>query len=500
MSSPRFSIASRKGVRPCLQGTLFCLLLLTATAFTTTGWSQTRKKVGDAKEKEPPRFVLLASILGDVEVPPLFYLEKNLNEAGEVTENYHELPVEQGTLRGRQSLQLHRPTSLYIQKPGTETKSTAFEPYLEIPAKSASDQLLLLFYQDEAGRPLRKIIDASPTAHPAGTVRMINLTRTRAALTAGGNPLLVAPGMEARTSPVPQEDGRFPLVVSQETAGGGVYRSPLRLLQFRRPGHRLLVVFSSMPVLEDTGEFAKDGSALRRRVFRPDAFLMPDTVPDAKGTNPVASATPVVPIPEATSTITSPAPRENQIGVLALGAKWQGGELEMKLPEASGVLRVKLEPEAVVPVKVPASGETRIALSHAGLPLGEVTLGQSATSGLLALAPPAHIEDPAVSRMFETSEQSHPRGTTRIFNLTPYQMAFTSGGKPVYVNPQSSALIEDVKPGSEIPLKLALEVDGGWKLIDQTPKKSPASDKRTGLFVYPGPPDSGSFTVLEKTL
>jgi hypothetical protein len=480
---------------------LFLLLAMVATA--PQGWSQTRKPGGGAKDIEPPRFTLAATTLGDIEVPPLFYLEKKVDEAGEVTEEYRELPVEEGNMRGRQSLQLHRPTSLYIEKPGAKPGSRTFEPYMEIPAKSASDQLLLLFYHDDAGKPLHKIIDISPLAHPPGTVRMINLTRTRAALTAGGNPVPVPPGMEARTTPVPQEDGRFPLVVSQEISGGGVYQSPMRLLQFRRPGNRLLVVFSAMPVDEDTGEFAKDGSPVQRRVFRPDAVRFPDTVPGVEGSDPVASATPQLPIPEAASAV-SPAPaRECAVGVVAFGEKWAGGELELGIAGRSGVVRAALQPDTIVPVKLPVAGETLVALRSGGVPLGEVTVGGSMTNALLALAPPAHMEDPATFGLFETSAQSHPAGRVRVFNLTPYEMAFTTDKTPTYVNPRASALVPAAAAeDGKLPLKLALKVDGAWKLVDQTPRQAPGNDQRPGLFVFPSGSgaEAGGFSIVEKNL
>lgn len=452
------------------------------------------------REKPEKKFLFSASSIGLRELPDLYWPDEK-REGGKRKVEWKRLDVPNETRGAFIELPLKEDFQLYS---GDPVQEGSMRPYLRVPTPRAGNKIFLLFHLDSQGNTKHIFLEEATDSHPAGTMRAVNLTDDRIAVALGGKPEPVLPSGEKVIQPTLRPDGRFGFQYFQERRGLQPYESPLLYMRFPVEGMRVLTVFAPVPVDPETDDSGKPRGKIS---YEPGALQLFDRQPGY-----VASSTPrpqmtPAPVLEATTTSVAPASaaapsssRECELGVLALGPDWSGREVDLEVSGQSGRIRSALEPGKIIPVKVPASGETRIALSHAGLPLGEVTLGQSAISGLLALAPPAHIEDPAVSRLFETSEQSHPRGTTRIFNLTPYQMAFTSGGKPVYVNPQSSALIEGVKPGAEIPLKLALEVDGGWKLIDQSPKKSPASDKRTGLFVYPGAPDSGSFNVLEKTL
>jgi hypothetical protein len=81
-------------------------------------------------------------------------------------------------------------------------------------------------------------------------------------------------------------------------------------------------------------------------------------------------------------------------------------------------------------------------------------------------------------------------------------MAFTTDKTPTYVNPRASALVPAAAADGKLPLKLALKVDGAWKLVDQTPRPAPGSDQRLGLFVFPSGSgaEAGGFTIVEKNL
>jgi hypothetical protein len=327
-------------------------------------------------------------------------------------------------------------------------------------------------------------------------VRVVNLTRQRIAVSAGGNTVPVLPEGQQIIKPVFAKDGRFPFRHFEERPGEAPYESPLINLHFPREDMRLLVVFAPMPVEPERDENGKPLGPVRYtakavRIYdRQPGFVAGAAPSPAVPPSQVIGTTEGVDATQAASAV-SPAPaRECAVGELGIAGR-------------SGVVRAALQPDTIVPVKLPVAGETLVALRSGGVPLGEVTVGGSMTNALLALAPPAHMEDPATFGLFETSAQSHPAGRVRVFNLTPYEMAFTTDKTPTYVNPRASALVPAAAAeDGKLPLKLALKVDGAWKLVDQTPRQAPGNDQRPGLFVFPSGSgaEAGGFTIVEKNL
>ncbi len=227
--------------------------------------------------KEPSRFVLSAVNLNGVEVPPLYYVELKPGPNDKLVEEYVEFTIGENSLRYRVRVPFKPPVWLYAKKIGPRGEES-YEPYLKVPVESSNADLLLVFYNDDKGNLLHRFVENSSSVHPPGTVRLINLSTTRAAFTAGGGPMLVQPGKDEVIKPVTEADGQFPLVCSIEIANGQAYEFPKRLIQFRRPGNRLLVVLSALAFDEQTGEMTQDGVPVTKRVYRTEPVMLPDTV------------------------------------------------------------------------------------------------------------------------------------------------------------------------------------------------------------------------------
>ncbi len=451
---------------------------------------------------EPLAIELSAGAMGIEKIPALYWLEEKTGERGAKTRRYVPLDIVREGRGAPARIPLRDKLQLFTGAPDSPD-GPKMTPYLDVPARKAGDQLFLLLHLDETGAPKHTFLNDADGSHPAGTVRVVNLTGKRLAFSAGGNKIAVLPGGQQLAKPALREDGRFPFSHFEERPGQPAYESPLKLLRFPRSDFRLLVLFTPMPVQPETDE---NGKPLGPVTFVPQAMRVYDKQPGAPppAAPPQVSQTPVIGDAGSTAAPQGSAPpadaRECEVGILALGSKWADTELELLIAGLSGSLRAKAAPGTVVPIKIPARGETAVAVRTGGARLGDFVLGSKMTRALLVLAPPAAAGAPAALQLFDASPQSQPQGSLRIFNITPYELAYTTGTQPVYVNPQAAALVQI--PPAATPLKLALKVDGAWKLIDQTPRRAPAAATRSGLFVFPSDPpaSNNSFEVVEKVL
>ena len=452
-----------------------------------------------------PTFSLGAFIVGEVEVPQLFFAETRAGGNGKLIVEYRELPIARESVPSLVKVPLTPPPKLYVQSSRAGSGQPEFVPYLDVPNPKAGSSHLLLFHHGDKGQPLHELIESSPGRHPPGTVRVLNLTSQRIAFSVGGSATMVAPGQDAIARPVPKEDGHFPLVHYEDRPGQPPYEAPAKFFRFRRPGQRLLAIFAPVPVLESTDAARDDEYAELNKVFRPQLLWFVDKVEgeaSAGATNLLAGTASPRPVESSGDGASPPVPsalRECELGVLALGPGWAGQTVQLEVEGRGARLRAPLEPGGVVPLKIPVEGDATLAFYSGEVSLGRGAIGSQTTRALLALAPPAQPGDPATSKLFESSDQSHPPGSLRIFNLTPYQMAYTTGGPPVYVSPQSSAIVEKAGGQSgEIGLKLALEVEGRWKLVDQSSHRAPAQNEKAGIFVFPA--GDSNFEVVQKSL
>ncbi len=426
----------------------------------------------ESKPKEAPVIELSATMLGDTELPPLFYVDVKRDEKGKEVKEFKPFAVSRSSRSPATKIPFLASMQLFAGRFDEKGKPD-MKPYLEIPAKKPGDRLLLVFHLDSKGSPQQTFLDDSAATHPPGTVRMVNFSPDRIAFSAGGSPVKIAAGGQAMTEPVITPEGRFPFIYFVERGGQKPYQSPTKLLSFRKPGSRLLVAYTAMPTEIPTGEQNADGSDKTVTEYQPVACRLYDSIGSgiaaANGTSSKPSATP------------APTPQDQTVNLIALeGAVPANSEIEMLWDGQGATSKAKVVPGKLTAVKAPAAGGMTLRLSN-GTPVGSAHFSNSSRQHLLVLSPGEDSLGAATVSSFENSLQSHPAGAVRVFNLTPYQLAYSAGNKIAYVNPKEEAVIEF--PSGENSLKLAVKANDGWKLVMDTKPVKPQSNERNLLFV-----------------
>lgn len=226
-------------------------------------------------QSPPPVFELSVLRFGDVEVPPLFYAEVAKGQGGKETMVFHPLKVGDSPVREVQKIPLLPAVNLYTGDPDARD-GIGMKPWLEVPAPSAGERLLLLVYFDAKGQPARRFLDDSARAHPAGSVRVVNCSDETAGFSVGGAGVSVAPGKEVLATPSPDAQGRFDFSFSSALSGG----SPPKRLYFPGKSGRLLVVFGLVQKSVPTGKMLSDGSDEMKHSLEPLARRLFDQAPE----------------------------------------------------------------------------------------------------------------------------------------------------------------------------------------------------------------------------
>lgn len=438
--------------------------------------------------KEIPTFELSAIQLGEMEIPPLYRVDVKRGPDGMEQRTFVPFPLSNGVRSPVVKIPLVPPVKLYTGTMDPAGKPD-MKPFLDIPAGSPKDRLLLVFYLDRDGLQKHGILNDSETAHPQGSVRVANFDTDRIAFSVGGPTIQVPPHGEAKSVPVVNAEGRFPFVHFVDRPGQPRYQAPLKLLRFRSPDQRLLVLYTAMPTEIPTGEPGEVKIA-----FEPVATRLYDTI--GKPGTAVADKpqTPARSPGAAPQPSPGSAAQDQEVVLLSLGGR---------LPDLAGI-RIEwdgvpqkstatLQAGEFLPLRAPVTGGVSLSLNSGGK-LGSAHLSPASRQHLVVLVPG---DDAAMSAMaFENSLQSHPLGGTRVFNLTPYQLAYSVGKEVAYVNPKEQTLI--TFPPGQSALKIAVKGIEGWKIV--LPEKSikPEAGKRTALFVFKLP-GKNEFNVLEKT-
>lgn len=243
----------------------------------------------DGKPKEVPSIEFSATMLGEIEVPPLYYVDMKPDSEGKMKPSYQPVSVSSGSRGSVIKLPFAETVGLYTGD-FDEKGEPRMKPFVQIPAKKAGDRILLVFHYDAKGQPQRSFIDDSIAVHPSGSVRLANFSPTQVAFAVGGTPVRVAAGGEAITKPVLNEQGRFPFIYMAERAGQKPYESPTKLLRFRSPDQRLLILYTAMPSQESDGSMNADGTPKMVTIFQPMAYRLYDTVGTKSSVAPAPSA------------------------------------------------------------------------------------------------------------------------------------------------------------------------------------------------------------------
>lgn len=229
-------------------------------------------------QKDLPTIQVSALEIGSLDVPPLYWKQITFDENGDPVESYNRLTISSGSRGDTTDITLLAPTYLYTGnfEPDGEPN---MQPAVEIPAEAPGDRFLVVFFHDENGRLLRRVIDDSAESHPAGTVRVINFGKERLVFNAGGENQPVPADGDAVSKPIVNEQGRFPFVY-YTSRNNKVFRAPSKLLRLRHTSSRLLVLYANLREANDTGEVNPDGSPVLDISYVPIAYRLYDTISD----------------------------------------------------------------------------------------------------------------------------------------------------------------------------------------------------------------------------
>ena len=364
------------------------------------------------------------------------------------------------------------------------------QPYLDIPANTPKDRLLVVFFLDKQGKPQRMVLDDSTAAHPVGSVRTVNLGTGRIAFSAGGANIIVPPGGEAKTLPVVKSDGRFPFILFLEPPGEKPYQSPTKLFRFRLPGSRLLVFHTILQVDLPTGERRQDGTAITNKVYAPTTYPLADAieVPPTQAAVPAASTAKAGP---------PLSPQEREIDLVAPGDQIPDGtEIEIAWDGQAKPTKAVFHPGESMRVRAPLAAGATLRLAK-GAVLGQATFGSASRQHLVIVVPGTSTPETMSVLAFENSLLSFPLGAARLFNLTPYPLAYALGKETGYVTPRQASLL--AFPPGESTVRLAVKTPAGWKMVSEARPVKPDAGNRNAIFVYKLP-GKDEFGLLEKPL
>ena len=249
-----------------IKNLLFLLLLsLCSSAFAQTN------------TKEIPKFTLSATQVGDFKLPQLYYLMTSIDSHAKLQQDYLPLGVTCGTRGSTSAISLVSPVKIY-----TGTFSAAgvpqMQPYLDVPVKTAKDRLLLVFHLDRDGRVLTTFLDDSETAHPAGSIRLVNFGTEQVAFSAGAAVTSIAPGGEGKAAPVVNADKIYPFVLYVGQSGQNPKPQPTALMRVSNPRDRVLILYTMIPADIPTGQVDATGKAITKKGYTPIAYRIYDRI------------------------------------------------------------------------------------------------------------------------------------------------------------------------------------------------------------------------------
>jgi hypothetical protein len=119
---------------------------------------------------------------------------------------------------------------------------------VDLPVQTEDAHLLMVLYRTESGSGGLTYLDDSSEAHPARTVRVLNLAGCNLAADIGSGPRVVRPRNNVLLGdPVFQDADRFHFSYDTPVAGQGFWESSTQRLRFRREDPRLLIVYTMLP-------------------------------------------------------------------------------------------------------------------------------------------------------------------------------------------------------------------------------------------------------------
>lgn len=228
-----------------------------------------------AQLPEIPRFSLSITAIGFDTAPELYWLDLEYDMYGQEIREFKPVSVGLGARGETVEIPIKPPLHLYRQQPGEPAPQ--YTPVLTLSTREKDDKILAVFHRKPDGASGIHYVDDSAAAHPAQTVRVLNLSDINMAATIGGDTILVRPNaLQSLGKPVFTEGTRFHFTFGVTLPDQGAWQAPTRNLRFRREDQRLLIIYTLLPAFEEVT--TPNGAVRSQRVLRPEAFRMYDRV------------------------------------------------------------------------------------------------------------------------------------------------------------------------------------------------------------------------------
>lgn len=417
-----------------------------------------------AQKSDNPETVSLSAIsLIEQQLPPLFYK----NAEGE----YTPFNIEKSSKGSPNIVPALNTLPLYRESVDAEGATVMRETSrLDLP--SGFDRLLLAIHYDRAGAIKRSFIDERVSTYGPGQIRFQNLGKSPVALLVGQERIKLDPGAAHTAMP---GSNKFTVQFASVQQDGSITKALPRLIYLPHPSMRALVLFTVSPIIQEV-----DGATTMipqikdvRLYDRVEGVVAPpSTAFSASQSQPPTSIQASKPTRQVSVIHLGDSGRGN--GFSLNGEFYGWGSKPVTTVESdfsSGSLRLQIGGTRSENLEVNRNWKHVLAVADAG-----------ADKPLL----------------FENSLQSHPAGTIRIINLSPYQMAYAVERDVKYLSPMRDAVLTIQSGETNFNLSLALKTAGGWQKLDQSARQMPGTDARTLLLAHPAVSNDGERFQLKE--
>lgn len=232
-------------------------------------------------EEEVPTRDLSVTYVFSPRTPNVFYRDKE----GE----YRELRIGRYKFGPKQEIVAGENLTLYSKGRDPETGKELMVPRRTYALPAGQEPVKLLFYFDGEGNTDSVMIPHSSSAHPALTVRVVNLLQNTAAVRIGEDGVVVPPGGADLIKPNVANRERFYVQYAIRRGDQPDFVSGKKRIRFIRPNQRLTLVLGYKPVY-DTGENTNNPEAEGQTTlsrYQPADLLFFDLIEDSPSSTSV---------------------------------------------------------------------------------------------------------------------------------------------------------------------------------------------------------------------
>jgi hypothetical protein len=413
-----------------------------------------------AQPETPPVCTLrIITFIPERQTAPRFYIRSPENEM-------RPIQVGNGSLGNSQPVPSGETLTLFRRT--EEEGGPVYHPVggLEIP-QGVTDAVAALLPRNERLQTL--VFDVSEQSLPTGNVMVLNLFESTVGMRISDKTLRINPGQSEIISPAPAKENRVAFELAYQTEHG--WESLLQSGWRIRSGTRLVAIITANP---SSRSLIPKLSTLYLR--RPVELVTSEQPPETGRAAPRQADNQIeVRLLNFSDRLPSTSRASVHSQIDRIGLILNPNDLQQKQlrvrPQAAQI-DVHLGNKAPIPIRL-NSVWRRVILAVTGT-------------------------DDLTVTPFENSPQSHPPGTLRIFNLSPYRLAYAVNKEVAYLSPmQETVLTNPGAQGGEIELGLAVRAPRGWISVEKTVRPFPSPRQREALFVFPaGKGDDVSITYL----